>query len=90
MVTNTHISNSKETITVTKAQLYKLFAAWEDERRCGRLETVQEIENQTVEEVAEATTIDFCDRLSVLKDKEEDEVGEDTPFVNLQNLTPTK
>ena len=72
MVTNTHISNSKETITVTKAQLYKLFAAWEDERRCGRLETVQEIENQTVEEVAEATTIDFCDRLSVLKDKEEE------------------
>lgn len=72
MICNTHISNSNEVITVTKAQLYKLFAAWEDERRCGRLETVQEIENQSVEEVAEATTIDFCDRLSVLKDKEEE------------------
>ena len=59
-------------ITATKAQLYKLFAAWEDERRCGRLETVQEIENQTVEEVAEATTVDFCERLSVLKGKEEE------------------
>ncbi len=62
-----------EIITATKAQLYKLFAAWEDERRCGRLETVQEIENQTVEEVAEATTVDFCERLLVLKDKEENE-----------------
>ena len=72
MVINTHISNSKETITVTKAQLYKLFAAWEDERRCGRLESVEEIEKQSVEEVAEATTIDFCERLAVLKDKEEE------------------
>ena len=33
---------------------------------------VQEIENQSVEEVAEATTIDFCERLAVLKDKEEE------------------
>ena len=73
MAINTHISNSKETITVTKAQLYKLFAAWEDERRCGRLESVEEIESQSVEEIAEATTIDFCERLSALKDKEEDE-----------------
>ena len=73
MVTNTHVSNSDEVITVTKAQLYKLFAAWEDERRCGRLETIEEIENQSVEEIAEATTIDFCERLTVLKDKEEDE-----------------
>ena len=73
MVTNTHVSNSNEIITATKAQLYKLFAAWEDERRCGRLETVEEIESQSIEEIAEATTIDFCDRLSALKDKEEDE-----------------
>ena len=72
MVTNTHISNSKETITVTKAQLYKLFSGWEDERRCGRLETVEDIESQSVEEIAEATTNDFCERLSVLKDKEEE------------------
>ena len=73
MVTNTHVSNSDEVITVTKAQLYKLFAAWEDERRCGRLETVEEIESQSVEEIAEATTNDFCERLLVLKDKEENE-----------------
>ena len=46
----------------------------EGPRDCGGLlETVEEIESQSVEEIAEATTIDFCERLSVLKDKEENE-----------------
>lgn len=52
-----------DVITVTFEQVQKVFFQWETDRRNGNCISMEEVEQQTIDEVAQGSAQDFFDYL---------------------------